>query len=163
MPDLFQKFGGHRQAAGISLHAGRLEDFRRRFGEFAALKLTVDDLRPQYEVDAEASFADLTDTSVQQIMGLGPFGFGNPCPILYAPGAEVAGPIKELKGGRHLSVPLRHNGRMLVCKAWNFGDRARLFERGAKLDVLFQVEDDPNGRKRGLGSWCVSLKDVRKN
>jgi hypothetical protein len=50
---------------------------------------------------------------------------------------------------------------MLFCKAWNFGDRASFFERGAKLDVLFQIEDDPISQKRGYGSWCVSLKDVR--
>jgi exonuclease RecJ-like protein len=96
-------------------------------------------------------------------MALGPFGFGNACPIFYAPGAEVAGPPKPLNEGKHLRVPLRHNGRMLFSKAWNFGDRADLFRPGTKLDLLFQVEDDPTGRKRGYGSWCISVKDVRKS
>ncbi len=161
MPDLFQKFGGHRQAAGLTLHAAQLEHFRRRFSDFAATKLGPNDLCPHYIADAPASLADLTDSCVQQIMTLGPFGFGNPSPIFYAAAAEVAGPPKPLKDGKHFNVPLRHNGRMLFCKAWNFGDRTALFEPGAKLDVLFQIEDDPFGRKRGYGSWCISIKDIR--
>jgi len=73
----------------------------------------------------------------------------------------VAAPPKALKDGKHFNVPLRHNGRLLFAKAWNFEDRIALLEPGAKLDVLFQVEDDPFSRKRGYGSWCVTLKDVR--
>ncbi len=161
MPDLFQKFGGHRQAAGLTLPAAQLEHFRRRFSAFAATKLAAADLCPCYVADAPASFAELTDACVQQIMALGPFGFGNPAPIFYAAGADLAGPAKALKDGKHFNVPLRHNGRMLFCKAWNFGDRMALFEPGAKLDVLFQIEDDAFGRKRGYGSWCISIKDVR--
>jgi single-stranded-DNA-specific exonuclease len=162
MSDLFAKFGGHRQAAGLTLEAGQLETFRRRFSDFAAGKLTVEDLRPHHVADAEVSFSELTDACVQQLMNLGPFGFGNPAPIFYASAAEVAGPAKGLKDAKHLNIPLRHNGRMLFCKGWNFGDRAALFQPGAKLDVLFQIEDDPHSRKRGYGSWCVTLKDVRE-
>jgi hypothetical protein len=58
---------------------------------------------------------------------------------------------------------LRQNGRTLFCKAWNFGDRAELFEPHRTLDVLLQIEDDPYSRKRGYGSWCVSLKDARSS
>jgi hypothetical protein len=70
--------------------------------------------------------------------------------------------IKALKEGKNLSVPLRQNGRLLFCKAWNFGDRADYFEPGARLDLLFQLEDDPSGRKRGYGSWSLSVNDVRR-
>jgi single-stranded-DNA-specific exonuclease len=161
MPDLFQRFGGHRQAAGLTLHPGQLEEFRQRFSKFAASKLTPEDLRPEYTADAEADFSELTERCIRDVLTIGPFGFGNPAPIFYTSGVEVAGPFKSFKDGKHLSVTLRHHRRTLVCKAWNFGDRAALFEAGAKLDVLFQIEDDPKSQKRGWGSWCVSLKDAR--
>jgi single-stranded-DNA-specific exonuclease len=161
MPDLFKRFGGHRQAAGLTLHPGQLGEFRQRFNEFAAARLTADDLRPEYVVDAEADFSELSDASVRDVLMIGPFGFGNPAPIFYTSQVEVAGPFKTFKDGKHLSVPLRQQRRTLFCKAWHFGDRAALFEPGARLDVLFQIEDDPSSRKRGYGSWCVSLKDAR--
>ena len=161
MPNLFTRFGGHRQAAGVMLRCDHLEEFRRRFGDLAGRALTSDDLRPQYNVDAEASFTDVTELCVKQVLTLGPFGFGNPAPVFLACGAEVAGPFKPSADAKHLTVPLRHNGRLLVCKAWNFGDRADLFAPGAKLDVLFQIEDDLFSRKRGYGSWCVVVKDAK--
>ena len=163
MPELFTRFGGHRQAAGLTMRVEHLDQFRLRFAQAAAHALKADDLRPVYAVDAEASFTELTDSCVAHLMALGPYGFGNPLPLFYACGVEVAGPAKPLKDGKHLNVPLRHNGRLLFSKAWNFGDRASLFSTGAILDVLFQIEDDPSGSKRGYGSWCLSVKDARSH
>ena len=161
MADLFQKYGGHRQAAGLALAVGNLAAFRRRFHECAAGKLSADDLRPVYRIDAEASFAELSELCIQQILALGPFGFGNPAPIFHAAAAEIAGPPKAIGEGKHFNVPLRHNGRLLFAKAWNFADRAHLLQPGGKLNVLFQIEDDPLSRKRGYAGWCLSIKDLR--
>lgn len=161
MPELFTKFGGHRQAAGLTLRASELASFEQRFHAFAADKLADDDLRPSYKADAQASFAELSELCIQQLLALGPFGFGNPAPLFYSPAAEVAGPPKVLKEGKHFTVPLRQDGRLLFVKAWNFGDRCDLLQPGVRLDVLFQVEDDPLSLKRGYAGWCLSLKDIR--
>jgi single-stranded-DNA-specific exonuclease len=161
MPHLFKKFGGHRQAAGLTLRAENLADFRSAFNRFAAERLNGDDLRPSYAVDAHLSFRELSEECIRQVLSLGPFGFGNAAPIFHSLGVEVAGPIKVLKEGKHLSIPLRHQGRMLFAKAWNFGDRQDLFQPGVKIDVLSQIEDDPFSRKRGYAGWCLSLKDAR--
>jgi single-stranded-DNA-specific exonuclease len=161
MPHLFRKFGGHRQAAGLTIHADRLAEFQRRFDEFAAAALTPEDLRRSYAVDASAGFDELTEHCIQQIFSLGPFGFGNAAPTFHAEGVELAGPPKALTEGKHFSVALRHRGRLLFAKAWNFASRQQLLCPDAKLDVLFQVEDDPFSRKRGYAGWCLSLKDVK--
>ncbi len=161
MPELFTKFGGHRQAAGLTLHADQLAAFEHRFVEFARNKLQEEDLRHLYRPDAEASFAELSERCIEQILGLGPFGFGNQAPVFFCAGAEVAAAPRVLKEGKHFNVPLRHGGRMLFAKAWNFGDRLDLLEAGGKLDILFQVEDDPMSRKRGYAGWCLALKDIR--
>ncbi len=162
MPELFRKFGGHRQAAGLTMRFDQLAAFRERFAASAHARLTEDDLRPAFSVDAQAAFTELTDACVQQVMSLGPFGFGNSAPLFLSRECEVAGPAKALKDGKHFKLPLRQSGRLLFCNAWNFGDRADYFKPGVKLDVLFQLEDDALGRKRGYGSWCVSVKDVKR-
>lgn len=163
MGDLFRKFGGHKQAAGLTLHSDQVNEFRQRFAAFAGNCLTPDDMRPRFVIDAEASFPELTENCVHQVLSLGPFGFGNTAPILQARGTEIAGPPKVLREGKHFNVPIRHNGRLLFCKAWNFGSRAELLAPGTKLDILFQIEDDPASRKRGYGSWCLVLKDVKRS
>ncbi len=161
MADLFAKFGGHKQAAGVTMAAGQLEEFQRRFHEHAAGVLTAEDMRPVFSADASADFGEFTDGSVEQLMRLGPFGFGNAAPLFHVSGAELAGPLKTLSEGKHFSVPLRHAGRVISCKAWNFGDRADLLQAGRKLDLLVQVEEDSYSRKRGYSPWCVVLKDAR--
>ena len=161
MPELFSKFGGHRQAAGLTMAPSDLDVFRQRFSEVASQRLQTADLRPQLSVDAETSFSELSDDCVQQVLSLGPFGCGNPSPLLLVQKTEVAGPPKVLKEGKHFSVPLRKDGKVFYAKAWNFGDRAGFFAPGTKLDGLFQLEGDPGSKKRGYRSWCLTLKDVR--
>jgi single-stranded-DNA-specific exonuclease len=161
MPGLFAKFGGHRQAAGVTLPAPQLAEFQRRFHEHAAGILTPEDMRPLFTADAEAAFSEFTDNAVAQLQSLGPFGFGNTTPLFHVAGAEVAGPVKALTEGKHFNVPLRHDGRMLFCKAWNWGERQEFFAPGTKLDLLVQVEEDAYSRKRGYSPWCVVLKDAR--
>jgi len=161
MPHLFKKFGGHKQAAGLTLRCEHLEDFRRELDGYARTRLTPDAFRPQYAIDAEATFADLNDRTVDELFSLAPFGFGNTAPLLCTTEVEVAGPPRLLKDGKHLKVPLRHRGKLLIFAAWNFGDRLELFQPGRKLDVLFTLEDDPSAASRGYGRWSPSLKDAR--
>ena len=161
MPELFTKFGGHRQAAGLSLRARDVDEFERRFNAFAEGRLSSDDLRPRLLVDAEASFTEFTDHCIEQILSIGPFGFGNPTPLLYCPGVEVAGPPKGMASGKHFTVALKEGRRTLFCKAWNLGERADALVAGSMVDVLLQIEDDPLSRKRGFGGWCLSIKDFR--
>jgi single-stranded-DNA-specific exonuclease len=161
MPHLFRKFGGHRQAAGLTLPANNLLEFQHRFHTFASTKLTPADLCPTYSIDAQINFRELSEECIQQVFSLGPFGFGNATPTFCAMNVEVSDTPKVMKEGKHFAVPLRHEGRVLRAKAWNFGDRQERLQPGTKLDVLFQVEDDPYSRKRGYAGWCLSLKDVR--
>jgi single-stranded-DNA-specific exonuclease len=163
MSGLFTKFGGHRQAAGLTLPADNLEMFRDQFAAFASTRLAMDELRPQFSVDAAIQFADLTESSIQQILALGPFGFGNANPTFQAAGLVVAGPPKTIREGKHFTIPLRQGNRLLWCKAWNFGHHLGLLQTGARLSALFQIEDDPYSRKRGYESWCITLKDVRSS
>lgn len=162
MPGLFRKFGGHKQAAGLTIKKENLEEFRRRFQMFAQSRLTADDMRPQYTADLEASFAEFSTRAADDLFMLAPFGFGNPAPVFFTANVEAAGPPRPLgNSGKHFRVPLRHQGRMMMFHAWNFAGRVSLFESGNRLDVLFTVDDDPLSRARGYDGWTLSLKDVR--
>ncbi len=160
MPELFTRFGGHRQAAGLSMPVERLEEFRRRFNEHASARLTADDFVPQIAVDAVMALNELNDGSAAELLSLAPFGFGNPAPLVAAVGIESAGPPSVMKE-KHLRVHMRQNGRMLTAKAWNFAERAAEVAQGSRIDAAFYIEEDPYGASRGYPGWCITLKDVR--
>jgi single-stranded-DNA-specific exonuclease len=161
MAGLFHKFGGHKQAAGLTIKRELVEEFRRRLLSFAGARLTSDDMRPRYHADLEVSFSEFNARSVEDLFLLAPFGYGNPAPLFHTAGVEVAGPPRPLGNGKHLKVPLRHRGRTLLFSGWNFGDRQEFFETGRRLDILFTVDDDPGSRSRGYDGWNLSLKDAR--
>ncbi len=160
MPDLFERFGGHRQAAGVTLPTDKVDAFRARFNDYAAARLTLEDLAPQVEIDALLEFREIDERSVAEVLSLEPFGCGNPAPLFAALAAEVAGPPVVMKE-KHLRVMLRQNGRTLMLKAWNFAERGAELQPGARVDVAFTLEDDSYAAARGLPPWGAVLRDVR--
>ena len=160
MPDLFVRFGGHQHAAGVTLEAARVGEFRERFNAYAAARLSPEDFLPRMDVDAVIDFGDITEPAVQEVLALAPFGHGNPPPLVAALDVEVAGQPVVMKE-KHLRVTVRQNGRALALKAWNFADRAGEMPPGARVDIAFTLEEDAYSAARGYPGWAAVLRDVR--
>ena len=160
MPDLFTRFGGHRQAAGVSLKSERAIEFRERLNRYAGARLSAADFCPQMAIDAIAGLNELTDSGVEELLGLAPFGFGNPAPMLGVLDAEVRTGAVVVKD-RHLRVQLRQDGRSLFPKAWNFAARAAELSAGSHVDFAIALEEDTHSNARGGPCWQAILKDVR--
>jgi len=160
MPTLFTKFGGHRQAAGVTLLASQVDEFRVQFQAYAAARLTVADFVAEIEIDAEIDFDEITDQTIAELLNLAPFGFGNPPPTLLARGMEVAAP-PDIKNDKHVFLRLKSQGRTLRAKAWNFAERSAEFAPGTRIDVALQFEDDAYSAKRGYAPWQTIVRDVR--
>jgi single-stranded-DNA-specific exonuclease len=159
MPELFSKFGGHRQAAGLTIAAASIEEFRERFRAHAATKLTPEDFIRTIEIDAEIDFREIDDASVAEILSLAPFGFGNPIPQFVARNVEIV--ACDIKNEKHIFAKLKSHGRTLRAKAWNFAERAEDFQPGSRIDVAFSIEDDAYSAARGYAPWQIMMKDVK--
>lgn len=162
MSGLFTRFGGHRQAAGLTVPVDRISEFRQRLNEYAAARLTSDDLVPELDVDAVLDLREISEKSVNEILQLAPFGFGNPAPLFVVLDAELAGPPVVWKD-KHLRVGLKRNGRTVIAKAWNFADRAEDLVAGARLDAVISLQADPYSLSRGYPGWSAEIKDVRRS
>jgi single-stranded-DNA-specific exonuclease len=160
MPDLFVRFGGHQYAAGVTLEAARVDEFRQRLNAYAAARLTPEDFLPRVDVDAVVGLGDIAEAAVQEVLALAPFGHGNPPPLVAALDVEVAGPPVVMKE-KHLRVMVRQNGRTLALKAWNFAGRAGEMPPGARVDIAFTLEEDAYSAARGYPGWAAVLRDVR--
>jgi len=114
---LFEKFGGHSQAAGFTLKASNIDSLSKGLESLARDELGRDDLSSAIEVDAEMSLRDLSMESVSRIRSLSPFGPGNPEPVFYAHSLEVI--ESRVVGERHLKLKVKQ-GRNVV-EAIGFG------------------------------------------
>lgn len=162
MPGLFIRFGGHRQAAGLTLAIERVGEFRERLNAYASARLAPDDFRAHVEVDAVLAFDEISEQVVADVLSMAPFGFGNPAPVFAAFGAEVAAAPWVFKD-KHLRVSLRQGTRTLTFKGWNFAERAGEFAPGARLDAAFTLESDDYSASRGYPGWCAVLRNVRRS
>jgi single-stranded-DNA-specific exonuclease len=160
MADLFTRFGGHAHAAGVTLEAARVGEFRQRFNAYAAAKLAPEDFLRSMEIDATIELREIHEQAVGEVFALAPFGHGNPPPLFAAMNVEVAGAPVVWKE-KHLKVMVRQNGRNLALKAWNFAERLAELPPDARVDIAFTLEEDAYSASRGYPGWCAVLRDVR--
>ncbi|HYP13300.1 MAG TPA: single-stranded-DNA-specific exonuclease RecJ [Bryobacteraceae bacterium] len=159
MGPLFHKYGGHRQAAGVTLSCKDVEEFRSRLNSWAAVRLCPDDFCPKIEIDATLELKELTEETVSQVLGLAPFGFGNPTPVVAVLNAEIAGPPNV--GDKITRIPIRQGDRTVWVKSWNNQRRWEDFAQGTRVDVAICLEEDAYSAARGYPGWCASVKDMR--
>jgi len=137
--DVFDRFGGHRQAAGFGLPAQRIGDLRRRLNEYAAGCLAATDFVPDLFLDAEISLSDLSPEAVVELDRLAPHGYGNPRPVFGCRGVRLVGRPRMLKE-KHLKMQVAHGGRVFSAVAWRKGSwLERLPGSDAAFDIAFST------------------------
>jgi single-stranded-DNA-specific exonuclease len=144
--------GGHAMAAGFSLMSGQIEGFRKfieaQFSGAGPALAAANDLC----LDAVSSPAGANVALVQEIAGAGPFGAGNPEPLLGLPDVRVA--FADIVGKAHVKLRLGGgDGSMLDAIAFRavgtpLGD-GLLASRGRTIHAAGRLrQDDWNGRIR---------------
>ena len=138
--DLFVKFGGHRQAAGLTMEAARVAEFRQRINTWADEVLEPDQLRPRLRIDAPLGLNGITHDLVRGLDSLGPFGMGNPRPVFHASPVEIVDGPHTLKE-RHLKMTFSQQGRRFRAIAWRAAERAGFLEKHrAGVNLAFSLD-----------------------
>jgi len=95
---LLEDFGGHEQAAGLSIKEGNIRAFRERINEYALAHLDPEIMIKKVQVDLEIGFNDLTGAFVRELELLEPFGVGNPRPVFRTGGLQIKTRARRLYG-----------------------------------------------------------------
>jgi len=139
---LMMRFGGHRQAAGLTMEAARVRELRLAVNEVADETLGPEDLMPRLRIDGDLTFRGITGGVTSGVASLAPFGAGNPRPVFAARGVEIIDGPRKLKE-RHLKMALKQDGRIFRAIAWRSAERHDyLAEHKAALDVAFSLEQN---------------------
>jgi single-stranded-DNA-specific exonuclease len=139
--DLFDRFGGHAQAAGFMMAANLIPELEARFELHARAMLAPKDLEPTLRVDAEVRFSDLNWAIYEELAQLEPFGFGNPTPVFAARGARIVAPPRVLKE-KHLKLRVTQGGSTLDALGWGMAERAAELRPGDALDLAFTLDEN---------------------
>ncbi|HJR09462.1 MAG TPA: single-stranded-DNA-specific exonuclease RecJ [Pyrinomonadaceae bacterium] len=151
--DLFETFGGHAQAAGLTIRRENIPELRRRLHEHASKFLTVgaDDCATTIKVDAELPTSALTLTLADELERLEPFGAQWPRPIFLSRDVRVVKEARVLKE-RHLKFEIAagDESRPLEVLWWGGAEEAAATPRaGDRIELAYAVETNIwRGEKR---------------
>jgi single-stranded-DNA-specific exonuclease len=162
--DVFDRYGGHAQAAGFTLAptasglaVDRIAELEARFEQYARAKLTPEDLEPVLRIDAEVSLSDLGGSLYEQLQRLEPHGVGNPTPVFAARGLRLQAPPRLLKE-QHLKLRVAQGSAILDALAWRWGARASEWVQGERVDAAFTLDESVF---QEIPTLQLELRDLR--
>ena len=140
MAELFEQYGGHSQAAGLSIAAKEVPKLARRFDDYVRKNLRDEDFQPILNVDALIDPAQINVEVAREFNKFEPYGLGNPHPVLACKNVRGAAAKAIGSGGAHLSFTLNAE-KNIRAVAWNCGSLAPLVEN-EPLDLAYEPSLD---------------------
>ena len=130
-------FGGHSYAAGLTIRAEQMPEFRSRLCEVVTRRLDPDDYVPKLSIDGPLPLEECNEDLVTFLDRLSPFGIGNAEPLFIADDVRLATPPMVVSRN-HLKLSLRQNGRDLDCIGFGMGHLAGPIQAdGGRVSIAF--------------------------
>ncbi len=156
--DLLIQFGGHKFAAGLTMHVDKVDEFIAKFEEVVSATITEESLTPEIEVDAEINFNEITAKFYDVLRQFAPFGPGNMNPVFLTKDVKDRG-YGRVVGSDHLKLDLQQENPNVFFNAIAFGQGHQLEKIMRKLpfDVCYAIE--PN-EWQGKITLQLNVKDM---
>jgi single-stranded-DNA-specific exonuclease len=141
--ELFEKFGGHELAAGMSIREENIDTFRKMLEK--AVEKSDGDFISKLKIDCIVDLADISDSVVSELDLLAPFGIGNPEPVLLAKSAQVIS--QRLHKDKHLGFRIKQGERVFDAIWFNLKEPVTVPNQ---IDVVFTPEFNTWNGKREI-------------
>jgi len=139
-PGLLNKFGGHAMAAGMSLEAARLDEFRQAFLAELDTQLNEETLTGVLETDGELQSDDFSLEMSELLRDAGPWGQGFPEPLFDGIFKVLSA---RIVGERHLKLSLRPRDGGAVVDAIAFGQAERYVpDKGTLVRAVYRLDSN---------------------
>jgi single-stranded-DNA-specific exonuclease len=151
---LLKQFGGHENAAGVTLEYKNIEEFCDRFEGLARERIGTTDVATRIEADARLDFESIDGRILEELKMLPPFGCQNPQPVFW--GGPVTVVSSRVVGKDHLKLKLRENKMTVDCIAFHKAPLHPL--AGKSVDVLFHLETTAWQGREWMQAVIVDVK-----
>lgn len=151
-------FGGHKQAAGLSILPENLDELRERFNAKVVEELGPKPLTATLKLDRELPFESITHTLLAELEMLQPYGMGNPEPVFGSSPVSVAEYRTFGREHEHVKLVLADEatGARLPGKAWRSGKILPRDIRGRLMRFAFTPKID---RYQGVPKIDLRIRD----
>lgn len=146
------KYGGHSQAAGVTVKNENLGKFFEELEKIIETGLGDKDISPVQEIDVEIFPKDLDFDLAESIRKFEPFGEGNEEPVFLMKDLIVEDLRKVGNGEKHLKLLLKATDstpKIFEAIGFNLTNGFSHLKKGDKIDAVFNISiDNWNGNKK---------------
>jgi single-stranded-DNA-specific exonuclease len=134
-----ESFGGHSMAAGLKIGEENIADFQKAFESVIRRISQPEDLTPTLHIDSELDFDIISDTLVNELETLMPFGAGNPEPLFRT--ADVTVVSSKIVGKNHRRMILRQSStpNTPVFQAIQFNVDSRVSNKHNFSQIVYKL------------------------
>ncbi len=149
---LLVKFGGHSQAAGVSVRNDQLENFQKAMEAIIEKQLEGIKLEAEIIVDGQVSPNEIKLELIEDLEKLKPFGIGNEEPVVLIKKLFIK--EKRFLGSekKHVKFFLSSNeseNKIFEAISFGGGEKFATFKENDQIDVVCNLQkDDWNGNSR---------------
>ena len=156
--DLLTNFGGHKFAAGLSMHKADLPEFQRRFEEYVAAHITPEQQVPTLDIEAEVELSDMNWKMYKILQCLEPFGPCNERPLFLCRHLINNRNSRAVSDGRHMHLDVTDTVVAMDGIAFGQGDKATHLQNGNAIDICFYLEENTY---RGRTTLQMNAQDIK--
>ncbi len=157
--DCLEGFGGHAMAAGLTIRADRIDELRRRLGEYYRSHPAA--YVPALEADLLVNDpALLSMECVESLDTLEPCGNGNPRPLLYLDGALLEN-VASIGSGKHLRLRVSKFGQAFECVFFSQTAEELGARPGQTVDLIFAPQINEFRARRSVQLVVSDLRPHR--
>jgi len=137
--DILESYGGHQQAAGISLKRENLQVLREGLDEY--LRQNFDDalFKPRVHIDCEIQFDMINDEFYKRLKQIEPFGIGNPQPVFVTRDVIIE-TEPELINNRHIKFEVSDGLNRFEVIGYNKAYCSDYIQKFDSADIVFSLE-----------------------
>ena len=141
--DLLTNFGGHKFAAGLSMHINDLPEFQERFEAYVAANIQEHQLQPTLDIEAELELGDITKQFYNVLRHLEPFGPGNPRPLFVSRRLINHRDTRAVgKEREHLRLDVTDRINAITGIAFGRADMAEYIQNGNAVDICYELNEN---------------------
>ena len=134
--DLFSRFGGHPQAAGMTLRTEDIPAFGERLSKAVRAQIGPGAvLMPTLFYDDRMDLSEVSEETVRVLENMEPFGMDNPTPVFYQENVQLYSARAVGQNCEHLKCELMQNDVRRAGIAFRHGHIAR--QQPQFVDILF--------------------------
>lgn len=156
--DLLIQFGGHKYAAGLTMHPENVEAFSQRFEEVVSATITPEQLVQQILIDADLTLSQIEPKFFRILNQFAPFGPENMSPVFLTKNVYVSGNA-GMVGSNHIKMTVMQPGSpMFDCIAFNHGEYLSKIKKDVPFDICYSIEENVWRERRTIQ---LNIKGIR--